>query len=285
MKSYLDILQKILDEGTLKPNRTGVDTISITGYMFEHDMQTGFPLLTTKKMGLKSVSAELEFFIKGLSDKRWLQERGCHIWDAWCNPSAVPYGTDEETKSKMARENELGRIYGVQWRDWRGCDFFDITHTDQLKNVVDKLKSNPLDRRMIVSAWQPAELGQMALPPCHYAWQVLSDGEYIDLLYNQRSCDTFLGVGYNIASYALLLLLLAKESNLIPRKLIAFMADVHIYVNHIAQVKLQLSRNPYTLPIVIIPDENWKGIFEWKYNDFVLQNYQCHDVIKAPVAV
>jgi len=287
MRSYLKILEKILDEGTIKETRTGINALSITGYMFEHCMFDGFPLLTTKKMGLRSVAAELEFFIKGLQDKRWLQERGCHIWDDWCNPELLPYNTDDRTKEMMKAENDLGRIYGVQWRDWSNWESHshksDLDSIDQLEQLVATLKKNPLDRRMLVSAWKPDELDKMALPPCHYAFQVLSDGKYIDLLWNQRSCDVPLGIPYNIASYALLLLLLAKESKLIPRKLIGFLADVHIYVNQIDTVKAQLKRSPYPLPTVNILGD--KFIFDWEYTDVQLNGYVSHDKLEYPLAV
>ena len=301
MKAYLDILEKILEKGKLKPNRTGVDTLSITGYMFEHDMSEGFPLLTTKKMGLKNIDAELEFFIKGLTDKNELHKRNCHIWDEWASPSVVNgrledegfnvsmYGSVElakEARNKrrleiQREEDYLGPIYGFQWRNWMHSD--GIGRIDQLKNVVEKLKTNPLDRRMIVSAWRPDEFELMALPPCHFAFQVLSDGTTIDLLWSQRSCDTPLGIPYNIAEYALLLLLLAKESGLKPGKLIGFLADVHIYVNQIENVKLQLSRTPTFLPTVDIT--NFTSIFDWKYTDFVINNYNPQEKIEFPLAI
>lgn len=315
MKAYLEILEKITTSpySVHKPTRTGVDTISLSGVQFEHDMREGFPLLTTKKMGIKSISAELEFFIKGLSDKRWLQERGCTIWDEWANPEKInkklvdyinrkPAGNlpssvelDATKKGYQKLEPDLGRIYGVQWRDWKTNktytpegwmdDEYDYVRLDQLQNVIDRAKKDPLDRRLIVSAWRPDEIDQMALPPCHYAWQILSDGKYLDLIWVIRSWDFFLGGPYNIASYGILLLLLAKELNLIPRRLIGQGGDVHLYVNHMEQVKEQLSRVPYDLPTVIIPDEGWNGILEWKYTDIILENYKFHPKIIAPIAI
>ena len=297
MKQYLDILANIEANGQIKKNRTGIDTKSITGAFFEHDMGDGFPLLTTKKMGLKTIATELEFFIKGMSDKQWLKDRGCHIWDDWCNPEKVPYGNDDVTKQKMKDENDLGRIYGVQWRDWKttvGIDVIDpdislykqdlvvTKHIDQLKNVIEKLKTNPFDRRMIVMAWNPAEIDQMALPPCHYSFQLLSDGEHVDLIWNQRSCDIFLGSGFNIASYGLLLEIIAKTVGMKARKLVGQWADVHIYQNHMEQVKEQLTRTPKKLPEIEI---TCNDIFSWTREDFILKNYESHPRIKAEVAV
>lgn len=189
MKQYLDILKNILDNGTIKDNRTGIQTKSITGQMFEHDMSKGFPLLTTKFVSLKNVAVELEGFIKGITSKKWFQERKCHIWDDWCNPQVVPYGNDEATKAKMKAEDDLGVIYGSQWRDFQdpsSVDYVLGSGVDQLLTIVNKLKTNPTDRRMICMAWNPLALDSQALPPCHYSWQVLSDGKTLDLLWSQR---------------------------------------------------------------------------------------------------
>jgi thymidylate synthase len=255
MQQYLDILKKIKDKGKLKPNRTGVDTISITGAMFEHDMSEGFSLLTTKKMGLKNIAAELQFFKDGLQDKSILQSWGCHIWDEWGNPQKAPYGTDEASKARMAAEMDLGRIYGVQWRKWVGMNAQNqVVVIDQLARAVETLRKDPYNRRVIVSAWNPAELDQMALPPCHYSFQLLSDGETLSLLWNQRSVDTPLGLPYNIASYGMLLHILAASVNLKPGKLIGFLADVHIYVNQMEGVEEQLSRSPKDLPVIALPE-------------------------------
>lgn len=282
MKQYLDVLKRILDEGKIKHNRTGVDTLSISGTMLEFDMSSGkFPLMTTKKMGLKNICAELEMFLHGITDKKFLQERNCHIWDDWCNPKKVPYGNDEETKKKMAEEDDLGPIYGSQWVNFNG------EGVNQLQRVIDTLKTNPTDRRMIVSAWNPLKLDQMALPPCHYCYQFLANDGYVDLLWNQRSSDYPIGVPYDIASYAMLLTLVCKQVKMKPGKLIGFFADSHIYVNQIEGVKEQLSREPFELPSVIITnceDPNWT-IWDWKYTDFILVDYQCHPAIKMPVAV
>jgi thymidylate synthase len=290
MKTYLDIVRKILDTGERKENRTGVDAITMAGAMFEHDMSAGFPLLTTKKTPFKIMAAELEFFIKGLTDKEWLKGRKCHIWDEWANPKKVPYGHDEETKARMAAERDLGPIYGFQWRHFNAdYDSFDTDYAgkgiDQLKQVVEKLKSNPGDRRMIVSAWNPIKIPEMALPPCHYAFQVTVINGKLNLLWNQRSVDTMLGLPFNIASYALLLHLLAKESGLKEGKLVGFLADTHIYVNHLDGAKEQLTRDPSAYPLPQIETQNFTSIFDWKAEDTQLLNYQSFPKIEFPIAV
>jgi len=288
MKAYLDIIKKILDEGTVKENRTGVDAISIAGAMFEHDMSKGFPLLTTKKVPLRLVASELEFFIKGITDKTWLQERDNHIWDEWCSPDKVPYGHDEETKAKMKAERELGPIYGFQWRNFNAKYTSyntppETNGVDQLKKVIETLKNNPNDRRMIVMAWNPTKLKHMALPPCHYGFQVTVINNKLNLLWNQRSVDSVLGLPFNIASYALLLHLLAKESGFEEGKLVGFLADTHIYVNQLDGIKEQLAREPRSLPK--IKTNNFKSIFDWKYTDTELEDYDPHPRIKFPIAV
>lgn len=339
MKQYLDILSNVLNKGIKKKNRTGIDTLSITGAMFEHDLKNGFPLLTTKFVSLKNVAVELEFFIKGLSDKKWLQDRGCNIWNEWGNPKKVEdtikyykmradyYNesnlsnmctlqkylkmTDDEYTMFMSNsddfkkyiqrnEMDLGGIYGVNWRNWsiyervgnkkvNSNDDFTETYIqtksiDQLDYIINTLKTNPFDRRMIVSSWNYATFDTMALPPCHYSYQILSNGKTVDLLWNQRSVDSGYGLPYNIASYALLLTLIAKEADMIPGKLVGFLADVHIYINHIEQIKKQLKRQPYDLPTITIPDESFRkihsdGIYNWKYKDIVLENYKHHEKI------
>ena len=431
MKQYLDILDRILKEGKLKHNRTGVDTLSISGSMIEFDMSTGkFPLLTTKKMGLKTVFSEVEMFIKGITSKKFLQDRKSGIWNAWCNPQKVPYSTDPEQQKLMEAEDDLGPIYGfngnywdagqdryvtvkrrllsgssnpdadyqvvwdsavfaaqymvreraiteAQWfkaiygdavfnrliqiyekllrtdtilpRSWaavsnflkdcikmpgwvgflRNVDTYVLDNTyygsngysvdtcvwmsfdeqdhyriidrsntgdtlqrfplpiNQLQNVIDTLKTDPTNRRMIVSYWNPALMSEMALPPCHYCYEFVSDGESVDLLFNMRSVDCFLGMPFDIAHYACLLLLICKQVKMKPGKVIGFFADTHIYVNHLEQVKEQLSRTPYESPTVTITnaeDPNWT-IWDWKYTDFTLGNYNSWPAIKAPVAV
>ncbi|MEO5928108.1 MAG: thymidylate synthase [Patescibacteria group bacterium] len=288
MKTYLDIVRRILDEGERKENRTGMDAITIAGAMFEHDMANGFPLLTTKKVPFRLVASELEFFIKGLSDKTWLQERNNHIWDEWANPKKTPYGHDEESKKRMLEERDLGSVYGFQWRHWNApYENFDSDYTgkgiDQLKGVVEKLKSNPNDRRMIVMAWNPEALPFQALPPCHYGFQVTVVNGKLNLLWNQRSVDTMLGLPFNIASYALLLHLLAKESGLKEGRLVGFLADVHIYVNHVDGAKEQLAREPKALPKIVT--DPFTSIFDWKYEDSKIEGYDPQPTIKFDIAV
>jgi thymidylate synthase len=287
MFSYLKIIEKIFAEGAEKQNRTGIKTIAIPGAMFEHSMCDGFPLLTTKKVPFKLVSSELEFFIKGITDKKWLQDRDNHIWDEWCSPKIVKYGTDEQSKELMKAERDLGPIYGWQWRhfgdQYASFDKESFGGIDQLKNLVYKLKNNPEDRRMIVSAWNPLDIEKMALPPCHYCFQVTVINNQLNLLWNQRSVDVALGLPFNIASYGLLLHLLAKESGLAEGKLIGFLVDTHIYDNHIEGLRLQLKRLPWALPK--IETNNFKSIFEWQYNDSVLEKYNHHPGIKFEIAV
>ncbi len=290
MKAYLDIVQTILDQGERKENRTGVDTIAIAGAMFEHDMSKGFPLLTTKKVPFRLIATELEFFIKGLTDKTWLQERNNHIWDEWANPKKAPYGHDDASKARMKEERDLGAIYGFQWRHFNApYQNYDSDYTnqgvDQLKKVVQTLKTNPNDRRMIVSAWNPSMLDQMGLPPCHYGFQITVINGKLNLLWNQRSVDTILGLPFNIASYALLLHLLAKESGLQEGKLVGFLADTHIYVNHLEGTKEQLSRDSNLYPLPTIQTSSFTSIFDWKAEDSEILNYQSHPKIDFPIAV
>jgi thymidylate synthase len=275
---YLNSLSRILETGFLKPNRTGVAAYTAMPMVLQHDMSLGFPLLTTKKMGMKTVAAELEFFIKGLTDKKWLQDRRCTIWDEWCNPKKIPADLQgDERKEFQKTELDLGKVYGYQWRNFNSQDY------DQLKTIVDKLKSDPSDRRMLCSAWNPLQLDEMALPPCHLVWGVQVLNNKLNLWWLQRSCDQFLGIPFNLASYALLLKLLALESGLDEGVLTGFLVDVHIYENHVEQVKEQLSKTPYSLPKLEI--KNFTNIFDWQYTDIELKDYQSHPSISAPIAV
>lgn len=281
MKAYLDYLQYVLDNGVMTANRTGVNTLACSGYMLKHDMKDGFPLLTTKKMGIKNIASELEMFIKGIQDKRWLQERNNHIWDEWCNPQKVPYGNDEETKAKMLAEPDLGPIYGSQWVRFNG----DADKGNQLKMVIDTIKKDPTCRRLVVSAWNPLQMDQMALPPCHVLFEVLCYPEQgtMDILWFQRSCDSFLGVPYDLASYALLLTLLCKEIGYTPGCVYGMLGSCHIYENHLDVVKEQLSRPTHKLPTIEI--ENWTNIWEWEYSDVKLLNYESEGRLVGAIAV
>lgn len=290
MRAYLDIVKKIIDEGKLEENRTGIKAYTIAGAIFEHDMSKGFPLLTTKKTPFKLVASELEFFIKGITDKKWLQDRNNHIWDEWAKPQLAPYGHDEESKKKMKEERDLGPIYGFQWRHFNApykdyqTDYLN-TGIDQLKKAIETIKTNPRDRRIIISAWNPLQFDEMGLPPCHYSFQITIIDGRLNLLWNQRSVDTMLGLPFNIASYALLLHLLAKETGLKEGKLVGFLADVHIYENHLTGAKEQLSRDPNKYPLANIETENWKSIFDWQYTDTKLLNYQSYEKISFDIAI
>ncbi len=288
MEEYLRIVKEVLEKGDLKSNRTGVDTYSVSGAMFEHDMAEGFPLLTTKEMPFRLIASELYFFIHGITDKTWLQERNNHIWDEWCSPKIVPYGHDEETKKKMFNERDLGPIYGFQWRhfgaDYINCDTnYNGQGVDQLGNLIDKLKSDPESRRLIVNSWNSSDLNKMALPPCHDSFQVLANPKTkkLDLIWRQRSTDTMVGLPFNIASYALLQHLLAQEIGYVPGKLIGHLGDVHIYLPHFENAKIQLERVPYTLPE--IQTENFSGIFNWDYTDTKIKNYKRHSKLEYEV--
>ena len=261
MKQYLDLLRKVYEEGTDKPNRTGIDTRSIFGAQMRFDLSKGFPLVTTKKVHLKSVIYELLWLISGDTNIRFLKENDVRIWNEWADENG-----------------DLGPVYGAQWRNFNGQGI------DQLKDVVNRLKTNPNDRRMIVSAWNPAQIEEMALPPCHAFYQFyVADNKLSCQLY-QRSCDMFLGVPFNIASYALLTMMMAQVTGLEVGEFIHTLGDTHIYHNHFEQVKIQLEREPYALPQMKI-NPNIKDIDGFKYEDFELINYQCHPTIKGVVAV
>lgn len=264
MQQYLQLLQHILDTGTSKTDRTGTGTISCFGYQMRFNLAEGFPLVTTKKVHLKSIIHELLWFLKGETNIQYLKEHGVKIWDEWADENG-----------------DLGPVYGKQWRSWQGADGKVY---DQIADVVKQLKNNPDSRRIIINAWNVGELSEMALMPCHTMFQFyVADGKLSCQLY-QRSADVFLGVPFNIASYALLTLMLAQVCDLQPGDFIHTFGDVHIYNNHVEQVKLQLSRTPFALPVMKLNPEV-KDILGFQYDDFTLENYQSHPAIKAPVAV
>ncbi|MEM0200898.1 MAG: thymidylate synthase [Candidatus Micrarchaeaceae archaeon] len=288
--NYLKIVDNIFKFGKWKNNRTNIKTLAIAGAIFEHDMKKGFPLLTTKKMPFKSIASELEFFIKGKTDKKWLQERNNSIWNEWASPKKVQYGHDENSKKKMFEERDLGPIYGFQWRHFNAPytgfgDDYTSKGVDQLLNLVKKLKEDPNDRRMIVSAWNPQQISEMALPPCHYSFQVIVINDELNLLWNQRSVDTMLGLPFNIASYGLMLHLLAKESGLKEGKLVGFLADVHIYENHLEGAKEQLKRDPNKFKAPKIKTENFKDIFNWEHTMTKIEDYESYPKINFEIAV
>jgi thymidylate synthase len=290
MQAYHDIVSRVLREGQHKADRTGTGTRAIAGAYFEHDMGRGFPLLTTKKTPFKLVATELEFFIRGKTDKAWLIERNNHIWDEWARPSKAPYGHDEAAKERMRQERDLGPVYGFQWRHF-GAPYHshDTDYTgagiDQLTHVVEKLKTAPWDRRMIVMAWNPSVMHDMALPPCHYGFQVTVIDNRLNLLWNQRSVDTMLGLPFNIASYGLLLHLLAKEAGLQEGKLVGFLADVHIYENHITGAEEFLTRNPHAYPLPHVNTSPFTSIFDWSAADSRIDGYESYPKIDFPIAV
>ena len=265
MKQYLDLLQRILDEGNKKSDRTGTGTVSIFGHQMRFNLEEGFPLLTTKKVHLKSIIYELLWFLQGNTNAHWLQERGVRIWNEWADPVT----------------GDLGHIYGYQWRSWPD---YNGGFIDQIQQAVDTIKNDPNCRRIIVSAWNVADIKNMNLPPCHAFFQFyVADGKLSLQLY-QRSADCFLGVPFNIASYALLCMMMAQVCGLKPGEFIHTTGDTHIYLNHMDQVKLQLSREPRKLPKMIINPEV-KNIFDFKYEDFQLVGYDPWPAIKGVVSI
>lgn len=264
MRQYLDLLQHILDHGTEKSDRTGTGTKSVFGYQMRFNLSEGFPLLTTKKLHLKSIIHELLWFLAGDTNVKYLQDNGVRIWNEWADP-----------------DGDLGHIYGYQWRSWPD---YNGGHVDQIKQILDQLRNDPDSRRIIVSAWNVADIPNMNLPPCHALFQFyVADGRVSLQLY-QRSADCFLGVPFNIASYALLLMMVAQVTGLKPGEFVHTLGDAHIYSNHIEQARLQLTREPRPLPkMTLNPDV--KDLFDFKYEDFVLSDYNPHPHIAAKVSV
>ncbi len=264
MKQYLDLMRHVRDHGTRKEDRTGTGTLSVFGYQMRFDLSQGFPLVTTKKVHLRSIMHELLWFLKGDTNIRYLHENKVTIWDEWAD-----------------EQGELGPIYGHQWRSWPAADGRSI---DQVSQVINQLKTNPDSRRIIVSAWNVGAIEQMALPPCHAFFQFyVADGKLSCQLY-QRSADIFLGVPFNIASYALLLLMMAQVTGLQAGDFVHTFGDAHLYLNHLQQADLQLSRTPHALPVMKL-NPDIQGLFDFSFDDFELTNYDPHPHIKAPVAV
>lgn len=264
MQQYLQLLQHILGTGVRKEDRTGTGTISVFGHQMRFDLSEGFPLVTTKKLHLKSIIYELLWFLKGDTNVAYLKEHGVRIWDEWANENG-----------------DLGPVYGKQWRSWEGADGKVY---DQIKDAIHQIRTNPDSRRIIVNAWNVAELPQMALSPCHALFQFyVANGKLSCQLY-QRSADVFLGVPFNIASYALLTMMMAQVCGLEPGTFIHTFGDVHLYTNHVEQAKLQMTRTPFALPVMKLNPEV-KDLFDFKFEDFTLENYEAHPHIKGIVAV
>lgn len=310
-EKYQDILLDILHNGVEKEDRTGTGTLSVFGKQFRHNMADGFPLLTTKKMAWKVMVTELLWFLRGDTNIKWLVENKCNIWngdaykkyaDIECNPPHDHSLSKNEFIDKIKTDDdfanmwgELGPIYGKQWRDWDGRQKRDGSYDmslDQIANLIFQLKRNPDSRRLMVSAWNVGELSEMTLPPCHYGFQCyVREGKYLSLMWNQRSVDTFLGLPFNIASYGLLLEILAKEVGMIPDQLIGNFGDVHLYSNHIEQAREQLTRVPFKLSTLVINDEFWNPdtsflsqIDHIQPDDFYIKKYESHARIKAPLS-
>ncbi len=264
MRAYLDLMQHVLDHGVTKADRTGTGTISVFGYQMRFDLAAGFPLVTTKKCHLRSIIHELLWFLQGNTNIKYLNENKVTIWDEWADA-----------------DGNLGPVYGKQWRSWPDKNGNTI---DQMTQVIEMIKTNPDSRRLIVSAWNVGEIESMALPPCHALFQFyVANGKLSCQLY-QRSADIFLGVPFNIASYALLTMMVAQVTGLQLGDFVHTLGDAHLYTNHLEQTKLQLSRTPYPLPTMLL-NPAIKSIFDFKFEDFSLQNYKCHETIKAPIAV
>ena len=264
MKQYLDLMRHVRDNGLQRADRTGTGTLSLFGYQMRFDLADGFPVVTTKKLHLRSIIHELLWFLKGDTNIRYLKENGVRIWDEWADENG-----------------DLGPVYGSQWRSWPAADGQKI---DQISNVIDMIRNTPDSRRLIVSAWNPAEVDNMALPPCHSLFQFyVSDGKLSCQLY-QRSADILLGVPFNIASYALLTMMIAQVCDLEAGDFVHTFGDAHLYLNHLEQVNLQLSREPYPLPTMTL-NKNVKTVFDFTFDDITLNDYQSHPAIKAPIAV
>jgi len=264
MRQYLELMQKVLNEGEKKEDRTGTGTLSLFGHQMRFPLKDGFPLVTTKRVHLKSIIYELLWFLQGDTNIKYLNEHGVTIWDEWADANG-----------------DLGPVYGKQWRSWKTSDEETI---DQISNAIDQIRGNPDSRRIIVNAWNVAEIDKMALAPCHTMFQFYVSNGSLSLQLYQRSADIFLGVPFNIASYALLLLMVAQQCNLNPGDFIWTGGDCHLYVNHLEQVKTQLSRDPHPLPSMKLLRKP-KSIFEYEFEDFLLEDYLHHEPLRAPVAV
>ena len=263
-QQYLDLVAEVLEHGTRKSDRTGTGTLSVFGRQLRFGLEDSFPLLTTKKLHLKSILCELLWFLRGDTNVRWLQERGVTIWDEWADENG-----------------ELGPVYGYQWRHWRTADGKEV---DQIANLIQSLRHKPDSRRHVVSAWNPADIDRMALPPCHLLFQFYVAGGRLSCQMYQRSADLFLGVPFNIASYSALTLMVAQVTGLQPAEFILTLGDAHLYLNHLEQAREQVTRKPRAFPR-LRPNAAVRELFEFRYEDFTLENYDPHPAIKAPIAV
>jgi thymidylate synthase len=286
---YLGLLMRIMETGTVKEDRTGVGTKSISGTTIQHDMKNGFPALTLKKLPFKTMAVELEGFLKGITDKVWYKDKSCNIWNEWSRPDKTAHLTGEELKKAQLDNRDLGPIYGWQLRHFGGeYDSFDSDYSevgwDQLSHVINRLRMVPTDRRLLVSYWDPDKLSMQALPPCHYSWQVIARNQFLDIVFNMRSVDMFLGFPFDFAHYALLVSLLARQTGLIPGTVTAFMGDTHIYKNQFDAVKELSKRDGYALPSLTINNE-FEDARAFTTNMVSLQNYISHDAIKVDIAV
>jgi len=293
MRQYLDLLRDIRDNGVKREDRTGVGNVSVFGRQLRFDLSQGFPALTTKRVYMKAVIHELLWFLSGSSNIKYLVDNGVHIWDEWAYAKYKKANSENPlTQNEFVEKiridaifaaiwGDLGPVYGVQWRHWKGADGKEI---DQVTEVIERIKKNPNDRRMIITAWNPSDLDKMALQPCHYVFHFYVANGKLSCLMNQRSCDVFLGVPFNIASYALLTMMFAHVTGLEPGDFVHNLEDVHIYLNHFEQVELQLSREPRPLPKMLIK-RKVDSIFDFRYDDFELVGYNPDPSIKAEVAV
>ena len=264
MKQYQDLLTHILNEGSRKEDRTGTGTLSIFGHQMRFNLDSGFPMVTTKKLHFKSILIELLWFLRGETDLKYLHEHKVKIWDEWAD-----------------EDGDLGHIYGYQWRSWPGPDGNKI---DQISSIIQNIKEDPNSRRHIVSAWNVGDLPNMNLPPCHILFQFYVNGNRLSCQLYQRSADVFLGVPFNIASYSLLLMMVARETGLVPFEFIHTIGDAHLYLNHVEQARLQISREPYALPKMILNPEK-KAVLDFEYDDFSLEGYESHPHIRGAISV
>lgn len=288
---YHRIIRDVLDNGVMEPNRTGINAITNTSAEFNCDTSLGFPAITTKRLYIRKVKVELEGFCKAKTDKKWYQDRQCDIWDEWCRPDIIPYGHGEDRFAAMKAERDLGPIYGFQWRHF-GAEYksYDSDYSnegvDQLKKAIDDLRKDPHNRRIIVQAWNPAQIHMMALPACHTGFQLMVTSGKLDLIWSQRSCDLMLGIPFNIACYAILQHLIARDVGMQTGRLVGKLTNVHIYENHLEGAREQLSRDPERhAPPTIVTEGESTSLFDWDHTMTKLVGYEHDPAIKMEVAI